>query len=141
MLSSDGVYMSDDAKGEKQIMEENKNHQDGKGKMSKDGIVGVNGSVGRTATTTAAEIATTATINGKRTRGNSPPRLRFSGVMLIKLLHLLVQAAFIPLALERTKHIYQIIIPLPTGFFIIISIILNLLIFSLHLAGQPQGLQ
>ncbi|MHA1680438.1 MAG: hypothetical protein ACTSUE_05480 [Promethearchaeota archaeon] len=128
--------MSEDAKGEKLIMDENKNHQDGKGKMSKDGIAGVNGSVGTAATATAAEIATTATINGKRTRGNSPPTLRFSGVMLIKLLHLLVQAAFIPLALERTKHIYQIIIPLPTGFFIIISIILNLLIFSLHLADS-----
>ncbi len=59
--------------------------------------------------------------------------IKLYGIDFVKFLHIFVQIIFIPVTAVRLEHNFQILIPLPIGVFIILSIFCNIVVFIPHL--------
>ena len=59
--------------------------------------------------------------------------MNLSGFDLVKFLHIFVQIIFIPVAIGCLQHNFQILVPLPIGIFILLSIFCNFVVFIPHL--------
>jgi len=66
--------------------------------------------------------------------------MRLDGIDLLKIIHIVLQIVFIPVAAGCLEHNFQILIPLPVGIFIILSIIANFLVFIPHLIENRHNL-
>ncbi len=67
--------------------------------------------------------------------------LQLKGIDFIKLLHLFVQIIFIPVAAGCLEHNFQILLPLPIGVFILVSIFSNFVVFVPHLLENRHNLE
>ena len=59
--------------------------------------------------------------------------IQLHGCDLVKFLHVFIQIIFLPIAAVRLQHNFQIMVPLPVGLFIILSIFCNLVVYIPHL--------
>ena len=59
--------------------------------------------------------------------------IQMYGFDLVKILHIIVQVIFIPVAAGCLQHNFQILVPLPIGIFILLSIFCNFVVYIPHL--------
>ncbi|MBN2157292.1 MAG: hypothetical protein JW776_14700 [Candidatus Lokiarchaeota archaeon] len=60
------------------------------------------------------------------------------GFDLVKFLHITFQLIFVPVALGCLQHNFQILVPLPVGIFILLSIFCNIVVFIPHLVENSH---